>query len=73
MMGEMNETKYPQCEDCAYWVDEMCHYAEPFMATRETQRSRPVKPKSLNCGIEGKNFKARLSNTYKVKKEKENE
>jgi hypothetical protein len=49
-------TCYPKCEDCLHWRDELCHFASPFLARRETQRKRPIKPKSLNCGIEGKNF-----------------
>ena len=52
--GESN--CYPRCDDCRHWRNDMCHFASPFLARRETQRSKPSRPKSLNCGIEGKNF-----------------
>jgi hypothetical protein len=49
---------YPKCENCLHWKDELCHFASPFLARRETQRKHSIKnkTKSLNCGIEGKNF-----------------
>ena len=57
---EITENLNPRCEDCAHYKESrgrmMCHFMEPFLASKETQRLRPRSGVSMNCGTAGHNF-----------------